>query len=278
MKRSEGHFTGIKEAQLFYQTWTTPKAKSTMVLTHGMGEHSECYQRLADVLIENEINLIAWDLRGHGKSDGKRGFVDDFRDYVEDLKHFLIFLESSGKLDHDYYISAHSMGGLITLRYLLEYGHQKAKAVTLSSPLLGIAVPVPPIKDYASKILNKYLPSLTLHNEIKYELLTRDIQVIKEYNKDPFRHDKISSGVYLGMLENMQLVKNQAHQIIKCPFLLQVAGDDKIVSRKASEEFFKLVEEPSRKLFVYEEASHEIFNDICRDIVFTDLIHFLKGL
>ncbi len=274
-KRSEGKFTGTKAANLYYQNWETDDAVATLVMTHGMGEHSEAYQYLAKGLAKYKINLTAWDLRGHGKSDGKRGYVDDFMDYVDDLGLFFKYLDSQKKLSLPYFIGGHSLGGLITLRYLLENGSGKAKAICVSSPLLGFSLEIPAIKDYASHILHRFLPTVTLHNEIDFNVLTHDKEIVKSYSSDPFRHDKISSGVYLGMVDSIKAVSERGGNAISAPFLMQLAGDDQIVSRPASEVFFKTVYSPQKELIVYEGAYHEIFNETTRDKVYEDLSNFI---
>ncbi len=276
-KRTEGHFTGASEANLYYQNWETEGAIATLVMTHGMAEHSEAYEHLASGLEQYKINLTCWDLRGHGKSDGKRGYVENFLNYVNDLDFFFKHLGQQQKLKLPYFIGGHSLGGLIVLRYLLENGAGKAKGICLSSPLLGLSLPVPPIKDYASHILNRFLPTLTLNNEIKFELLSHDKEIIKSYYSDPFRHDKISSGVYLGMVENMQIINTRGGPSLNSPLLMQVAGDDRIVSRAASEEFFKSVSSRDKKLIIYEDFYHEIFNETDRAKPYLDLANFITS-
>ena len=274
-KRSEGHFTGVSEANLYYQNWECEDAVATLVMTHGLGEHSEAYEHLATGLLKYKINLTSWDLRGHGKSDGKRGYVENFMDYVRDLDCFFKRLGNQQKLKLPYFIGGHSLGGLIVLRYLMENGAGKSRGVCLSSPLLGLSLPVPPIKDYASHLLHKFLPTMTLHNEIKFEDLTHDPDILTSYYTDPFRHDKISSGIYLGMVENMQIVNTRGGSTLSSPVLLQLAGDERIVSRKSSEEFFPTISSKDKKLLVYENLYHEIFNETERAQAYADLAGFI---
>ncbi len=275
-KRSEGHFRGTKSANLFYQNWQVDDAVATLVMTHGMGEHSESYQFLARGLEKYKLNLSVWDLRGHGKSDGKRGYVDQFMDFVNDLDCFMKHLQSQNKLDLPYFLSGHSLGGLITLRYILENGIGQAKGICLSSPQLGIALAVPPIKDFfATNVLNRFLPSLTLHNEIDFNVLTHDKDIVKSMRTDPFRHDKISSGVYVGMLENMKVVNDRCGKVISGPILMQLAGDDHFVSRPACEAFFKTIASDKKELIIYDGAYHEIFNETTREKTYKDLNQFI---
>lgn len=277
--RHEGHFAGYQGLELFFQTWSSSarsKPRGTLVITHGIGEHSECYHRTAESLVPMGWDIYAWDLRGHGRSDGKRGYVGNFDHYSRDLGFFLRHLHSTGKLPESFALTAHSMGGLITLRHLLdeERGTPAPEVLTLSSPLLGVALSVPLIKDFAARALHRLVPSLTLFNEVKYEVLTRDPDFLRSYEVDTLRHEKISPAVYLGMLENIELVKKNAGRL-RLPTLIQAAGHDMVVSTAATEEFFELVGSKEKQLIVYEGCYHEIFNDLERERVFKDLDAFL---
>ncbi len=273
--RREGHFEGYGGTELFFQTWSLPENNETLVITHGMAEHSECYVHTADALVKLGWNICAWDLRGHGRSEGKRGFVGEFHEYAKDLALFLKFLRASDRLKDNFALVGHSMGGLISLRHLVDDDTTapRPKALALSSPLLGIGVAVPAVKSMAAKFLNKVIPTITLHNEIRYDELTRDMERLKGYDTDPLRHDKISPGLYLGMLENIEFVKQRADRL-KLSTLVQAAGQEKIVSLPAIREFFPRIGAADKKLIVYDESYHEVFNDLDREDVFRDLDAF----
>lgn len=279
IQRSEGHFQS-RQTELFHQSWTSPQNRATLVLTHGMGEHSEAYVRSADALAKLGWNIHAWDLRGHGRSEGKRGHVDHFTDYTGDLSQFLLYLQKNELLKQPFALLGHSMGGLITLKYLLDETREgasddpKPRACVLSSPLLDFGLKVPIVKDMAAKVLRQIWPSLTLYNEIKYTELTRDPEWLKTYEKDPLRHDKISPALYDGMITTMLDVREHADQIT-LPLCLLCAGTDKIVSVAAEKTLFEKLGSTRKKMIVYEESYHEIFNDLDRERAFRDLTSFL---
>ncbi|HVK59958.1 MAG TPA: lysophospholipase [Bdellovibrionales bacterium] len=276
-ERREGHFKN--ESEIFYQTWTTPKAFATLVVTHGIGEHSESYAKTAARLSELGWNTIAWDLRGHGRSEGKRGHVDKFSDYADDLSALLKHLGKTGHLAQPFVIVGHSMGGLVVLDQLLRAGADTPKphAAVLSSPLLGVALKVPPAKDFAARVMQKVWPSITLFNEIKYEDLTRDAEHLSTYAKDALRHEKISPSLYLGMFETMEVV-NRSGSRIELPILIQAAGEERIVSLPAIRDFFPTIGSTNKKLLIYNESYHEIFNDLDREKVFADFNDFLLNV
>src|SRR2546421_196062 len=145
IQRTEGYFKGYNDFELFYQAWKPENSTATLVVTHGLGEHSECYNRLAEGIRELPIEMIAWDLRGHGRSEGKRGVVRKFSDYCEDLVHFLNFIKKHNE-KKSIYLLGHSMGGLINSLTVIEKGSLGLSGLVFSSPLMRINVTVPTIK------------------------------------------------------------------------------------------------------------------------------------
>lgn len=273
-KRSEGYFRGKDDVELFFQSWSPAKPASTLVINHGLGEHTDSYQRLVDGLADQNIQLIAWDMRGHGRSEGKRGVVKRFADYTSDLVILIDYIRKEIS-DRPLGLLGHSLGGLVTLNTIIRNPDLNIKCAVLSSPLLGVQVDVPEVKKVGAKYLAEYLPSITLWNEIKDKDLTHDKNVIAEFQRDPLRHDRVSPRLYLDMVAYTERVRREGHNVT-LPILFQLSGQDKIVSTKASTDFFQSVKSKDKELKIYENSYHEIYNDIERDIVFNDIKVFLK--
>ena len=276
LTRFEGSFLGFDQTELFFQTWVDAPPRGTIVITHGLAEHSECYHALAKSLAQEGWHVYGWDLRGHGRSDGKRGLARHLSEFERDLNSFL---ETSVKPQHakekgPIILFGHSMGGMVTLRYLANTQHS-IDAVVLSSPLLGLSVKVPKIKEQIAIYANKWAPTLTLYNEIKYADLSRDTEMLNQYPKDTLRHDKISPGIFLSMLESMEWMPSQAEKIA-IPVLMQLAGEDRIVSAEASRAFFDKLPNKKNQVILYPESYHEIYNDLDRDRVIADLKKFIN--
>lgn len=278
MTRIEGDFRGYQDQVLFYQAWVPAKSNGTLVISHGQAEHSNCYHRLVSALEDFNWTILAWDMRGHGRSEGKRGFAENFSDYVLDFEKFLQqitpdYVEKGKPL----VLLGHSMGGLVQLKALLNSvdGNVPVTAQVLSSPLLGLGLPVPAWKDKAAHLLHQFLPQVTMGNELKYSQLTRDLDIQKEYDHDVLRHDQISSGVYIGMTESIAIVQSKAQQI-KLPSFFQIAGKDSVVSSIAAQEFFEKLGSSDKKMQVYKESLHEVYNDLDREEAFRDLKNFLS--
>jgi acylglycerol lipase len=85
----EGKFEGKGGAKLYYQFWRPEKPKAAMVVVYGVAEHTARYLQVADHFANNGLAFYIFDLRGHGLSDGLKGHVDRFEDYVDDLDIFV---------------------------------------------------------------------------------------------------------------------------------------------------------------------------------------------
>lgn len=278
-RRHEGFFQGHGDLTLFFQTWEKTGAEGTVLITHGQGEHSECYHRLVDAFAGDRWNFWAWDMRGHGRSEGRRGYASNFEDYVLDYRKFLnLALEDQRLRGKPVVLLSHSMGGLVQLKTLIEKPDLPVDAQVCSSPLLGLAFQPPAWKETAARFANNLLPQITLWNELTNDMLTRDPDVIREFEQDVLRHARISPGVYLGFLAAFDFVRDKAGRI-RLPTLFQVAEQDPVVSPKAAMEFFDKLGSDRKVLKTYGDgARHEIYNDIHRAEVFADLKVFLDSV
>ncbi len=271
----EAIFHGHNNAEIFYHIWRCEAPVGTILVTHGLAEHSECYKDFAEELNKNNYDVIVYDLRGHGRSEGKRGIVESFNYFCKDLSNFTEYCIKEHNPGHKFFVFGHSLGGLITTKTLLTHEISGVDGVILSSPCLGLKIEVPNWKKKFAKAGTKWFPNLTLWNEIKYEDLIRDTEKANTYATDPLRHDKISPRIFDGMLTGIDFAdENKAD--FNLPLLMQVAGQDKICDPASGIHFYEGCSSKIKKLHVYEESLHEIYNDLDKNIVIKDLLNFLN--
>ena len=281
MKREEGYFRGFNDSELFYQSWIAQKANGTIIITHGLSEHSECYQRFANGLKPLNINIYGWDLRGHGRSEGKRGVVYDFFDLCEDLKIFIKYVQDR-QTNMPIFLLGHSMGGLVCNKMLLSLNESEFKAMNLdglilSSPLCGLSICVPKLLLTAGKFCDKWFPDIAFRRyDICYNKLSRDRDVINEYKHDHLRHDKISPRLFFSLKKECQYVLDHASKIT-LPIIVMQGSQDTVVSVDATKAYFEKITSSDKTLKIYEGYHHEIFNDIGREKVYSDLISWTKN-
>ncbi len=261
---------------LFLQRWkpsATPKA--LVLITHGVAEHSDCYHNFAETLAAEHLEVWAWDLPGHGKSYGQRGYVTSFSEYTDRLKEVLSEVRRQADAKIPVFLVGHSMGGMIVFQFALQNPNAPIKAYILSSPAFGVKVQVPFLKDQAARFLVHVAPKLTIPHQITYEELTRDTELVKRYYKDPLRHTKFSAPLYLGILDSMESALTHARDF-KTPVFIQAAGQDQIVDVLATQELFTKISSTQKKLKVYPESYHEIYNDTNKQEVIDDFLAFLR--
>lgn len=216
--------------RLFVREYGAIDAERTIVLVHGYGEHGGRYANALQPLLQRGFRILVPDVRGHGRSDGQRGHVAQFRDYLEDLAVVLREVRSPPSATG---LLAHSHGGLIVLRALLE-GRTRVAAAAVSSPLLGIAVQPPAWKATAGRVLSRVLPKVSLPTEIEAEWVSHDPAVVAAYTADPLNHHVVNARWYTEALAAMAYCFEHA-AARPVPVLVRQAGDDKLVDADASE-------------------------------------------
>jgi len=88
LERNHGTFEGVGRLRLQYRSWEVPAPKAAVVFVHGFSDHSGRYESFAETLATFGVSTFAFDLRGHGQSDGRRGYVRRFEIYLQELDRF----------------------------------------------------------------------------------------------------------------------------------------------------------------------------------------------
>ena len=229
-----------------------------ILLVHGLAEHLGRYDFVGNFFAQRDWRVTMVELRGHGESDGRRGHVDMWIRYVEDIQAVM------GTVGRPMAIVGHSMGGLAVLHTMMHSLTPPVKCVALSNPLLGLFLPLHPIKIQLGRILSKTIPWMPLPNEVVPENLCRDPKIVQAYKNDPMCFTNITSRWGREML----LAKEQAHQYApkyNLPLLMLVGGCDRICAPESAREFMKTYAENHDaslgNIQEYPFAYHELFNE-----------------
>ncbi len=235
-----------------------------LVCLHGLGEHLGRNSYLPE-LFASKFNILQFDLRGHGLSDGKRAYIDDFRDYSKDLQEILQMLKNDFQMDR-YILFGHSMSGLIVADFLQNFVDKDnlPERVYLSSPSIGVPtfpgslfykIPKPILKFIA-----QHLPGVPLKNLVDLNELSYDPQVAKDYVMDDLCCLKINSSLPLKLIERSRQVFAKPLGV-DIPIFASVGTIDKIVCPKMFKEYFTNIE-PKAKTLLLENGHHEPSNEI----------------
>lgn len=258
---------------IFYRVWPADGGpKAILAVAHGLGEHSGRYRNLADYFIPRGFSIYALDHRGHGQSPGKRGHITDFNSFNRDL---YAFIQCLGKLESaPIFLVGHSMGGLIAANYAIDKGYGLSGLV-LSNPALGIEMGISPLKIVLGRVMARIFPSLTMPNGIDPCLLTHDEEEVRKYKEDPLVHDRVSAGLFFGMLETMEKVVSYTGEI-DAPLLMIIGGRDRICSSGIAKRFFSHVDKEGDEVMIFEGMYHEPFNEVDRNMVYQRMREWLE--
>ncbi|MBI2082883.1 MAG: lysophospholipase [Deltaproteobacteria bacterium] len=271
---SSGNFEGAKGTRLFFQQWLAPKPKARLLFIHGLGEHSDRYHHTAHFFVSAGYSVFHFDLRGHGKSEGQRGFAESLADLLADIDRFIT---KFGANSDPLFLIGHSFGGQLALNYVTSSypGIQKLNGIIFSSPNIRVAIDIPLVKVQASRLLSRMIPRLSLANEIPIDFLSHDPEVVKAYNRDPLVQTKITTRLGDLILRNQEMIDSLA-QKIRLPSLFLLGSEDRICSPEASKEFFKKIPVEDKTLKIYPGFYHELFNEVGKERVFNDMVQWIE--
>ncbi|MGQ9788995.1 MAG: lysophospholipase [Candidatus Hadarchaeaceae archaeon] len=225
-------FDGLK---LYLRNWSPcGSARGWILIVHGLGEHGGRYGHVAEAFNARGYAVTVFDLRGHGRSEGKRGDFPSYETVMDDIR--LVLGEiAAGHPGEPGFLYGHSMGGNLVLNYALR--HKPAlTGVIASSPWLRLVHEPRPLDLLLAKALKHLYPSLTRSTGLPAAYLSHDERVVKDYLDDPLVHDRASIRLYLAVKEAGEWAIAHAPEF-PLPLLLMHGDGDRITSFEASAEF-----------------------------------------
>lgn len=240
--------------------WQLPNAQKSILITHGLGEHALRYQTTARFLNALGYSVFAYDLRGHGASQGPRAVLPSGQDlarngYVHDLAQ--MFDEVTRLAGHAPLLLGHSLGGLITLRCVAAQLRPVPGAI-VTSPALGLKISL--IQGLILKYLPSVLPNLGIPNGLDVKQLSHDTRVQADYLADPMVHRRVTPRLAAWMVGAMAQVQAQAAQV-NTPVLLLFAGADALVDPAGSRLFVQNAPKQWVQAHEISGAYHELLNE-----------------
>jgi alpha-beta hydrolase superfamily lysophospholipase len=249
----------------------TGDAKGVVLVTHGYMEHCGRYRELARVIVDAGWACLTYDVRGHGKSPGDRGFVASFDEFLADFK---LALATAKRLapNKPVVLLGHSHGSLITLRALTSDSPPDACAAIVSSPYLAPKYAVPSWQRLLAKVASRLVPKLTQPSPLRSEDLTHDPAKIAAHKADKLLFDKLPVRWFTEASAAQAYVEAHANRI-KIPTTWLVAGADPVCDPAVSK---RVAARVSGAHYVeLDGMKHEVFNEVDRAKPFAEVTKVL---
>ena len=267
------HFAGHDRLPLFSQTWASDcPSRAAVVLIHGLIEHSGRHATTAVELTRRGFTVHAMDLRGHGRSAGRRGDAASFDQYLLDLDVFFARVRAAVG-ERPLYLMGNSMGGLIVSLWSMLRKPQ-INGLILTGPLLALADGLYPRLRHLASVARALAPWFRVPR-LPFDWLARDPRVVKNFRDDPL---VCQNGFTVRLAAEIERAMKEASNrwaSIDLPLLILHGGDDRICAPAGSRALFRDARSADKTLHVYDGLYHEILDEPERHQVLSDLVGWL---
>jgi len=267
----EDNLTNRRGEKLATHTWMPTGAPRCLVfLSHGFSEHLGLYQEVAASLNSYGYLVFGHDHVGHGKSDGKRVYIENVDDYCDDVILHCIHVKDKYP-DLKLYIVGHSMGGMVTIRAALMQ-KEMFHGMVLNGPLvvpgpqiLGMDLRATPIRTFISRavlsFLSMFIPETALGGP-NLNFVTRDLAVHDMLNKDLLRWTGGCKVRLLLAFVNCLDDNINALSDIRTPFLVIHGSEDILCNPVGSQLLYRRSRTDDKELKIYDGSMHQLFLEI----------------
>ncbi len=276
MDTLDGRLTSGDGFSLFWKAWLPEgEPKALVHIIHGYAEHIDRYKNVVDELVPAGYAIFGNDHRGHGRSDGKRGHVNSFQEFLEDENLFRDEVVKRKFPGVPYFILGHSMGSLIAMNFVEQFPGD-TKGLVLSGTGSGPGPEIGKALLYLTKILSRILPGIQVKSPLPPEFISRDPDEVQAYINDPLVYNVITPRLAEQMNTYTAIGAGNAGNI-KIPVLIQYGSID--TSFSGQERLYDLIGASDKAIKRYEGLKHEVYNELPKDRaqVLTDLHEWLDG-
>jgi alpha-beta hydrolase superfamily lysophospholipase len=269
---TESTFKAADGLTLYEQSWRpTGTPRMRVVLVHGLKDHGSRYADLAARLVRRGFSVHAMDLRGHGRSEGERVWVDAFDEYVSDLAAYLALLDKREPTARAV-LFGHSMGGAIASLYVLQRKPEPAGLV-LSGAALKASVSG--FKIFGTKVVASVAPRAAVF-QLDPADFSRDQSVVAAMKSDPLIYQGAAAAntarVLLGAMKPIE----DGLERFELPLLILHGEKDTVTDPDGSRELYRRARAADKKLAIYTNALHDILHEPEREQVMTDIETFVE--
>ena len=263
----ESSFEGIGGLKIFARSWQPEgEPRGVIVIVHGLNSHSGQYFWTAEQFTKNGLAVYALDLRGRGRSEGERFYVEKIDDFINDVETLVkqAKAENSGL---PVFMLGHSAGGVTACVYALEY---QSEIDGLICESFAYELPVPDIVLTFLKGLSYITPHTHVFS-LKNEDFSRDPKIVEEMNGDIYIKGESQPAQTAKTLLDADARLTREFSNITLPVLILHGTADKATKPSGSRHFYEAAGSSDKTLKLYEGHFHDLLNDLDKEIVMADI-------
>lgn len=263
----ESSFEGVGGLKIATRSWEAAgKARGIMILIHGFNAHSGYMEWPGEQFAANGLASYALDLRGRGKSEGERFYVEEWSDYLTDVN-TLVDIAQSENPGLPVYVLGHSAGGVIGTSYVFEHQDKIAGLICES---FAYDVGLPHLVQLALEGVGKLLPHVHVFS-LKNEDFSRDPAHVEQMNNDPLIAKESQPAETARVLLLAADALTGHFPDFKVPVLIIHGTADHATKPAGSQKFYDTAGSADKTLKLYEGHYHDLLGDIDKEIVMADI-------
>ena len=282
VRTEAGVFAGAGRGVALHRYAVVPedpaRARARLAVVHGYGDHAGRYLECMNWLAARGVACHAVDLRGHGRSTGRRGFVRRWDEYLDDLRAFLDLPDlRAGPAQPPLFLLGHSHGGLIVaaagVRGLLPAA--SVAGCVLSAPYLVNCHRVPAAKVAAGRVLNVLVPWVRIRSGVRPDMMSGDPAMLEDAHRDPLLLRSATPRWFLTHRPVQAEVLSRAASFTR-PLLVLCGDADPIADPRGAAEFHARAGSTRKKLVTYPGMKHEPLREAGRERVYEDILGWIE--
>ncbi len=267
----ESSFAGVGGLKIFTRSWLPAgNPRGVMILIHGFNAHSGYMTWPAEQFAANGLACYALDLRGRGKSEGERFYVEKFSDYLEDVDK-LVSIAKAENPNLPVYVLGHSAGGVIATSYVFEH---QAEIAGLICEDFAYDVGLPDAVELILKGVSHLAPHLHVYS-LKNADFSRNPEAVEFMNNDPLiANESQPAETSAEMLKAADRLTENFPRFTVPVFIIHGTAD-RVTRPAGSQHFYDTAGSTDKTLKLYEGHYHDLLNDVDREIVMADIQSWL---
>lgn len=269
----ESSFEGVGGLKIATKSWpANGKARGIMILIHGFNAHSGYMKWPAEQFAANALAVYALDLRGRGKSEGERFYVEELSDYLGDIDK-LVSTARSENPGLPVYLLGHSAGGVVGASYVFEHQPEIAGFICES---FAFDVGLPHLIQLALEGVAKLAPHVHVFS-LNNADFSRDPAAVERMNNDPLilKESQPAETARVLLLAADSLKEHMPSFTV--PVLILHGTADKATRAAGSQFFYDTTASVDKTLKLYEGHYHDLLNDVGREEVMSDIQNWLNA-